>query len=96
MHEVADSWLMTTLTPSPLLVALLQTAEALPIFLLALPSGALADEVDRRRLLLITQTWMLAVAAAFGAITLTGAMTPSVLLALTVAMGAGIALNMPA
>jgi MFS family permease len=96
MHEVADAWLMTTLTPSPLLVALLQSAEALPIFMLALPSGALADVVDRRRLLLGTQTWMLAVAATLGVITLMGAMTPLLLLALTVAMGVGIALNMPA
>ena len=57
MHEVADAWLMTTLTPSPLMVALLQTAEALPIFLLALPSGALADVVDRRKLLLLTHAF---------------------------------------
>ena len=96
MHEVADGWLMTTLTPSPLLVALLQSAEAFPIFVLALPAGALADVVDRRRLLLGTQTWMLAVAATLGAITLTGTITPTLLLALTVAMGVGIALNIPA
>src|SRR5258706_4130014 len=96
MHEVADGWLMTTLTPSPLLVALLQSAEAFPIFVLALPSGALADVVDRRLLLLGTQLWMLVVAAALGAITLMGVMTPWLLLGLTMAMGVGIALNMPA
>src|SRR5437870_10139241 len=64
MEEVGEAWLMTDQTPSPLLVALLQTADSLPIFLLALPAGALADIMDRRRLLLLTQIWMcLAVAA---------------------------------
>ena len=96
MHEVADGWLMTTLTTSSLFVALLQSAEAFPIFLLALPSGALADVVDRRRLLLGTQAFMLAVAALLGVITLMGSMTPALLLALTMAMGVGVALNMPA
>jgi len=51
---------MTTLASSPLLVALMQTAASLPFFMLAFPAGALADIVDRRRLLLWTQTWMLA------------------------------------
>ena len=96
MHEVANAWLMTTLTSSPLLVALIQTAEAMPIFALALPAGALADVMDRRKLLLITQTWMLLVASALGAVTLAGAMTPNLLLILTAAMGAGVSLNMPA
>src|SRR5438132_14293157 len=58
MEEVGEAWLMTSQTASPLLVALLQTAESLPIFLLALPAGALADVVDRRRLLLLTQAWL--------------------------------------
>ena len=55
MEDVGEAWLMTSQTPSPLLVAMLQTAESLPIFLLALAAGALADVVDRRRLLLGTQ-----------------------------------------
>jgi MFS family permease len=50
MHEVGEGWLMTSLSPSPLSVALLQAAESLAIFLLAIPAGALADVVDRRRL----------------------------------------------
>ena len=53
MHEAAGAWLMTTLSASPLLVALMQTAASLPFFLLAFPAGALADVVDRRRVLLI-------------------------------------------
>ena len=62
MHEVGASWLMTQLAPSPLTVSLIQTAEALPVFLLALAAGALADVLDRRRLLIFSQSWMLAAA----------------------------------
>ncbi len=58
MQDVGESWLMISLTKSPILVALVETAGSLPIFLLALPAGALADVVDRRRLLLTTQSWM--------------------------------------
>jgi MFS family permease len=71
MHDVGAAWLMTTLAPnSPLLVALMQAAASLPFFLLALPAGAIADVVDRRKLLLWTQTWMLVVAALLGVLTL--------------------------
>src|SRR5919199_5831290 len=62
MHNVGAEWLMTTLAPTPIMVALMQTAETAPAFLLALPAGALADIVDRRRLLLLTQSWMLVAA----------------------------------
>ena len=55
MHDTSAAWLMTGLAPSPLMVSLMQTATSLPFFLLALPGGALADIVDRRRLLLATQ-----------------------------------------
>lgn len=57
MQEIAAAWLMTSLTSAPLMVALVQTATSLPIVLLALPAGALADIVDRRRLLLFTIGW---------------------------------------
>jgi MFS family permease len=96
MQEVGAAWLMTSLTPSPLLVTSIQVGSSLPMFLLAVPSGALADIVDRRRLLLFTQTWMLAAAAALGFLTLTGHVTPFALLAVTFAMGMGVALNGPA
>lgn len=96
MHDVGAAWLMTSLTPSPLLVALMQTATSLPIFLLALPAGALADIVDRRRLLLATQGWMCATAVALGVLTLSGVTTPAVLLVLTFVLGLGAAMNMPA
>jgi MFS family permease/quinol monooxygenase YgiN len=96
MHDVGAAWLMTSLTPSPFLVALMQTATSLPIFLLALPAGALADIVDRRRLLLFTQGWMCASAVALGVLTLAEVTTPAVLLVLTFALGLGAAMNMPA
>src|SRR5215470_8500833 len=57
MQDVGESWLMVSLTTSPMLVALVETAGSLPIVLAALPAGALADVVDRRRLLLVTQSW---------------------------------------
>jgi MFS family permease len=96
MHEAAGAWLMTTLAPSPLLVALMQTAASLPFFLLAFPAGALADVVDRRRLLLVTQTWMLVAAATLGGLTLAGRVTPELLLGLTFALGIGSAMTAPA
>ncbi len=96
MQDVGASWLMTSLAPRPLTVALVQAASNLPFFLLALPAGALADVVDRRRLLVFTQAWMLLAAAALGALTLAGWTTPGVLLALTASMGVGSALNAPA
>src|SRR5271156_5595220 len=69
MQNVGAAWLMTSLSPSPLMVALIQTASSLPILFPALPAGALADIVDRRRLLLVSQAWMLAAAAALGVLT---------------------------
>ena len=72
MHDVGGVWL----TPSPIMVALMQTATSLPFFLLALPAGALADVVDRRRLLLVMQGWMVAAAAVLGGLTLAGLTTP--------------------
>lgn len=96
MHGVGAAWLMTSLTQSSAMVALVQTATSLPVFLVGLPAGALADIVDRRRLLLVTQSWMLAVAAILGVLTLAGATTPWSLLLLTFALGLGAALNMPA
>ena len=96
MQNVGAVWLMGSLTGSPALVALVQTATTLPIFLFGLPAGALADIVDRRRLLLVTQTWMLVCATALGVLATVDLVTPAVLLALTFAIGTGVALNQPA
>jgi len=95
MHDVGASWLMTSLSPSPLLIAMMQTASSLPFFMLALPAGAIADVVDRRRLLLFTQGWMLAAAALLGILTLANITTPWILLTLTFALSIGSAVNMP-
>src|SRR5262245_47857694 len=96
MHDVGAVWLMTSLTPSPLMVALMQTATSLPFFVLALPAGALADVIDRRRFLLAAQGWMMAAAAVLGALTLAGLTTPWWLLAVTCMLGVGAAMNAPA
>jgi MFS family permease len=96
MQNVGATWLMTELTPSPVLVALLQTATSLPVFAVGLLAGALGDVVDRRRLLLLTQAWMLGVAIVLGATTLAGWMSPWLLLTLTFLLGLGAALNAPA
>jgi MFS family permease len=96
MHEVGAAWLMTSLTLSPVMVALMQTAASLPIVLLALPAGAIADVLDRRRMLLFTQGWMLASAVVLGVLTVLDATTPWLLLILTFGLGAGAAMNAPA
>lgn len=96
MQSVAAVWLMTTLTTSPIMVALVQTAASLPLVFLALPAGALADMVDRRKLLLLSQSWMLLAAGALGTLTLLGYEDPWWLLGLTFALGIGTALTSPA
>lgn len=96
MHDIGASWLMTSLTSSPVMVALVQTATTLPVFLLALPAGALADIVDRRRHLIVTQVFMAITAGCLATIALTGAATPWLLVTLTFAMGLGTAMTMPA
>ena len=95
MQDVGESWLMTSLTPSPVLVALVETAGSLPVVLVALPAGALADIVDRRRLLLVMQVWMFVAAGAMGILALMGHMTPGRLLSLTFLLGVGSAISNP-
>src|ERR1039458_6653628 len=96
MHEVGAGWLMTSLAPSPLMVALVQAATTAPVFLLALPAGALADIVDRRRYLIASQIWMMITAATLGALTLSGMTTALILLIFTFALGIGTAMMMRA
>src|SRR5689334_24105293 len=83
MQDTAGTWLMTALTTSPLLIALMQTAAALPVLFFGLPAGAMADIFDRRRLLLLWSTWMLVVAALLSGLTLAGLVGPWSLLVLT-------------
>ena len=90
MYDVGASWLMTSLAPNPLFVSLITTATALPIFLFALPSGILSDIFDRRSILLITCAYMFIISTMVGILTLIGLTTPTILLILTFALGAGI------
>lgn len=95
MHDVAAAWLMTSLTTSPMMVALVSTAATLPVFLLGLPSGALADIVDRRRFFAATQLWVTLNAAALLVLVSTGTLTAPLLLLLTFGNGMGLAMRWP-
>ena len=96
MQDVGAGWLMTSLSSSPSLVALVEAADSLPVMLLALPAGAIADIVDRRRLLIATQVYLMVIAAALGILTWLNVMTPWMLLGFTFALGVGAAMVMPA
>ena len=96
MQSVGAAWLMTSLSTSPAMVALVQAASIFPMFLLSLPAGALADIIDRRRLLLVTQAWMMVVAGVLAALTFLGGASPWVLLSFTFLLGLGAAMNAPA
>src|SRR6202023_819392 len=89
MYNAAAGWLMTSLSADPLTVSLVQVATTLPMFLFALPAGALADIVDRRRLLIVVESAITAVSAIFALIVWFGAVTPVTLLAFTFLAGAG-------
>lgn len=96
MHEVGAGWLMTNLTTSPIIVALLQTATSLPAFFLLLPSGALSDIIDRRRYLMAGNIGMCLTAVVIAGLTLGGLINATSLLILTLLMGIGAAMIMPA
>ena len=87
MHDMAASWFMTTLDSTPFMVALVQSASTLPVCLLALPAGTLADRMDRRRLLIVVQVIMLVLAAALGLLAFAGRVAEPMLLAITFGMG---------
>ncbi len=95
MNDVAAAWLMTSLTSSPVWVALVQTAATLPVFLLGLPSGALADGLDRRKYFLSTQIWIAAVGCLLSLAVFLELVSPPVLLALVFFNGIGLAMRWP-
>jgi MFS family permease len=95
MQGVGAAWLMVSLGAGPAYVALTQTASSLPFFLLALPAGSAGDIFDRRKLVLATESWMMAVALLLAALTIGGYMSPWLLLALTFALSAGDAFETP-
>ncbi len=96
IQSVAAAWLMTEITNSHVLIALVQASATIPILLLAVFAGAIADNFDRRRVMLAAQTGMLIVSAALTLTTYLGAITPLSLLFFTLAVGCGTALNGPA
>jgi len=96
MQDTAGTWLMTTLTASPLLIALMQTAASLPVLLLGLLAGATADIFDRRKLLIFWQAWMLGSVAILAVLTFIGWISPWALLAFTFLLNIGSAMNNPA
>jgi MFS family permease len=96
MQNVATGWLMTSLTRSPMWVSLVQVALSLPVLLIALPAGAMADTLDRRKFLLWTQTSMVLAATILGVLTITGTCTQQLLLVFTFLLGVGAVMNDPA
>ncbi len=95
IHEVGAGWLMTNLDSSPEMVAAVRTAMSLPIVVLAIPAGVLADRVDRRRLLIVTQWVMLATTSTLAAMTFAGVITSWMLLGLTFVIGLGLVVHVP-
>jgi MFS family permease len=95
MRDTASGWMMTELAPSPLMVALVQAAATLPIFLFSLPAGALSDIVDRRRMMILVQAGLGILSIVLGVLTFFGLMTPVWLLILTLVAGTGAALTGP-
>src|SRR5580692_9595533 len=95
MHGVGEGWLMTSLTTSPRTVALLQAVDGAALFLLALPAGALADIVDRKRLAIGAQVWLCLCAGSMAGLAALGALTPPLLIGFAFAMGIGSALDEP-
>lgn len=96
IQSVGAAWLMTELTTSHQLIALVQAGATIPILLLGVFAGAIADNFDRRRVMLAAQSGMLLVSAALTVTTWIGALSPLLLLFFTLAVGCGTALNGPA
>jgi predicted MFS family arabinose efflux permease len=95
MHDMTAAWFMTTLDSTPFMVALVQSASTLPVCLLALPAGTLADRMDKRRLLIVVQAIMLALATALGLLVLADRVGREMLLAITFGMGICVAVMSP-
>jgi len=95
MQSVGAAWLMLSFGAGPMYVALIQTASSLPFFLFALPAGSIGDIVDRRKLILFTEAWMIGTAVVLAILTVVGLMSPWLLLVLTFAISAGDAFEAP-
>src|SRR4051794_23719859 len=96
MYNAAAGWLMTSLDPAPLMVSLVQVATTLPMFLFALPAGALADIIDKRRFILVLEVLSVITAALFAVLVSLDLVTPAILLAFMFVIGAITAVEAPA
>ncbi|MGB1877309.1 MAG: MFS transporter, partial [Rhodospirillaceae bacterium] len=96
MQGIGSAWLMTDLSDSPLLVALVQSAQMIPSLFLAFIAGSLTDMIDRRRYMIIVTWWMIAVTLSMAGLTQLGMVTPTLLIVLTLLLGIGGACLMPA
>ena len=94
-HDTAATWMMNMPTPSPLLISLLSTVASLPFFLFTLPAGALADMVDRKKLLCVVNLWLAAAAAGLAILGWLHLLNPQVILVFVFLIGVGFALNAP-
>jgi MFS family permease len=95
-HETAATWMMNTLSPSPFLISLMSTVASLPFFLLTLPAGALADVVDRKKLLCMINLWLAAAAAGLAICGWLHLLNPGLILVCVFLIGVGFAFNAPA
>ena len=95
MQTVGAQWLLVDAPNAAVLVSLVQAATTLPLMLLALPGGVLADSFDRRRLLLTVQAYLVVLGILLTAFTAAGLMPPALLLAFTLALGVGAAVQLP-
>lgn len=96
IHDVAAAWVMAENTGSPFMVAAVQSATTLPVVLLAVIAGTLADIVDRRKYLIVAQLWMVLVAGTLALLAHLDMLGPWALIGLTFALGVGAAMAMPA
>ena len=96
IQNVGAAWMMTSLSASPLLIALVPAATTLPIMLLSLWAGAVADNLERRKVMIACQAFMLLVSALLAATAWAGWMTPWLLLGFTFLLGCATAINGPA
>jgi len=96
MYNAASGWLMTSLNPSPLMVSLVQVANSLPLFLFALPAGALADMLDKRRLILALEILTTVLSAVFALLVTVHVVSPTLLLVFILVLGTLSALETPA
>ena len=95
-HDTVATWVMNTLTPSMFLISVMSTVAALPFFLFTLPAGALADMVDRKKLLLTMNVWLAGSAACLALLGFFGLLNPFVILVSVFMMGIGFAFTAPA